>query len=245
MRIIVRMSELILVRHGQASFMSDDYDQLSALGIEQARRLGRYWAERGVVFDAVFSGPLRRQRGTAELVGEEMQRSGREWPGVIVIDELDEYDGNGVLRHFAPSLGAQDKQVARLISEHEQATGEEERRRTFQRLFEAVTTRWVRGELAAPEVEPWSAFAARVERGLRRAMRIEGKGKRIAAFTSGGPISVAVQRTVGAPAEMAIEFNWRILNASLTGLVFSGERVSLDYFNNLPHIDEPALRTYR
>ena len=42
------MSELLVVRHGQASLFSDDYDVLSDLGREQAGRLGRAWQERGI-----------------------------------------------------------------------------------------------------------------------------------------------------------------------------------------------------
>ena len=41
------MGQLYLVRHGQASFGADDYDQLSELGRRQAVQLGRYWAQRG------------------------------------------------------------------------------------------------------------------------------------------------------------------------------------------------------
>ncbi|GIT63997.1 MAG: hypothetical protein Ct9H300mP22_3970 [Gammaproteobacteria bacterium] len=37
------MSELILVRHGQASFGQKSYDKLSDLGIEQVRILARHW----------------------------------------------------------------------------------------------------------------------------------------------------------------------------------------------------------
>lgn len=239
------MSELILVRHGQANFLGEDYDRLSELGVEQSRRLGRYWAGRGAVFDAVYSGPRRRQVGTAAWVGEEMLAAGCAWPEPVVLDELDEYDGDGVLRVLAPLLAEGEERIGRLAEAHARASGEGERRRTFQHLFEAVTARWVRGEVASPEVESWADFVARVERGLQQAMSGEGKGRRIAVFTSGGPISVAVQRAVRAPSEMAIEFNWRILNASLTGVVFSGERLALDCFNALPHIDDPALRTYR
>ncbi|MBX3277565.1 MAG: histidine phosphatase family protein [Acidobacteria bacterium] len=240
------MSELILVRHGQANFLGDDYDRLSERGVEQSRRLGRYWAGRGMLFDEVYSGPRQRQTGTAVQVGREMLAAGLGWPEPAVLDELDEYDSDGVLRVFVPMLARSEERIARLAEAHARASGDaEQQRRTFQLLFEAVTARWVRGEIESPEVESWDAFAARVERGLRRAMSGEGKGRRIAVFTSGGPISVAVQRAVRAPSEMAIEFNWRILNASLTGVVFSGERIALDCFNALPHIDDPALRTYR
>jgi broad specificity phosphatase PhoE len=239
------MSELILVRHGQANFLGDDYDRLSARGVEQSRRLGRYWAERNAAFDAVYTGPRLRQKGTALEVGREMTAAGLGWPEPIVLDELDEYDSDGVLRVFVPMLARSEERIARLAEAHAGASEDRERRRTFQLLFEAVTARWVRGEVESPDVESWADFTSRVEGGLRRAMAGEGKGRRIAVFTSGGPISVAVQRAVRAPSEMAIEFNWRILNASLTGVVFSGERIALDCFNALPHIDDPALRTYR
>ena len=61
------MGTLYLVRHGQASFGADDYDQLSALGQAQARRLGEYWRESlgpELRFDAVLTGTLRRQLQT-------------------------------------------------------------------------------------------------------------------------------------------------------------------------------------
>ena len=54
------MGTLYLVRHGQASFGADDYDQLSALGRQQAVRLGEYWRGKGQHFDAVITGTLRR-----------------------------------------------------------------------------------------------------------------------------------------------------------------------------------------
>ena len=58
------MGTLYLVRHGQASFGAADYDRLSELGERQSERLGRYWAERGLRFDAVITGTLRRHAQT-------------------------------------------------------------------------------------------------------------------------------------------------------------------------------------
>ena len=60
------MGTLYLVRHGQASFGAADYDQLSDLGRRQSERLGRYWRERGITFDAVLTGTLRRHAQTWE-----------------------------------------------------------------------------------------------------------------------------------------------------------------------------------
>jgi broad specificity phosphatase PhoE len=44
------MGTLYLVRHGQASFGADDYDQLSALGRRQSVRLGEYLRGKGHAF---------------------------------------------------------------------------------------------------------------------------------------------------------------------------------------------------
>jgi broad specificity phosphatase PhoE len=55
------MGTLYLVRHGQASFGADNYDQLSELGLKQSERLGAYFAAKGLQFDAAFTGTLQRQ----------------------------------------------------------------------------------------------------------------------------------------------------------------------------------------
>ena len=46
------MGTLYLVRHGQASFGAEDYDQLSELGARQSERLGQYLADKGLALDA-------------------------------------------------------------------------------------------------------------------------------------------------------------------------------------------------
>jgi broad specificity phosphatase PhoE len=65
------MGTLYLVRHGQASFGADDYDQLSPLGRQQAVRLGEYWrGSRARRFDAVLTGTLRRHTQTWTGIAE-------------------------------------------------------------------------------------------------------------------------------------------------------------------------------
>ena len=63
------MSELFLVRHGQARLFTEDYDRLSDLGIGQAEALGHSWLEQGIRPDHVWTGTLKRQIGTAEKRG--------------------------------------------------------------------------------------------------------------------------------------------------------------------------------
>ena len=62
------MASLYLIRHGQASFGSDHYDQLSSLGQRQADISGRYFTDVGLHFAQAVSGDLSRQRETGERV---------------------------------------------------------------------------------------------------------------------------------------------------------------------------------
>ena len=71
------MSEIYFVRHGQASFGTGNYDQLSELGHEQAWLLGEYFREREIRFDHIITGDMVRHRETAEgiCVGMEIGRA--------------------------------------------------------------------------------------------------------------------------------------------------------------------------
>ena len=66
------MGEIILVRHGQANSAAtseEDYDRLSPLGWDQAKRLGDWMRAHGYAFDHILSGTLRRHRETAKSMG--------------------------------------------------------------------------------------------------------------------------------------------------------------------------------
>jgi len=141
-------------------------------------------------------------------------------------------------------LAARDPQFC-LLLEATECGGGPDRNRRFQKMFEALMNRWITGELGSNEVESWHTFRDRVQRGLRRIAQSGVSGRRVVAFTSGGPIGVAVQIALNAPDRTGLEVNWRVRNCSLTEFVFSGERLSLDSFNAIPHLEDPALRTFR
>jgi broad specificity phosphatase PhoE len=108
-----------------------------------------------------------------------------------------------------------------------------------------VTRLWARGELPDGLVEePWQAFRARVERGVRQILAEAGRGTTVAAFTSGGPIGSTVARVLGLDDERALELAWTVENATLTELLFTEGRVSLKSFNAQPRIGAPELVTY-
>ena len=212
------MSTLTVVRHGQARPFDSNPDQLSALGEEQARTLSAYWKRVGMTFDEVWSGSLQRQRQTAELAVRAPEIS----------DDWNEYDANGILHHFAPPYDLEPGA---------------DRNRKFQKVFEPAMLAWLAAE-EHPTVETWSAFRERVMRALRR-LQDGPSNRNVVLFTSGGPISVLVQTAIGAPERSFLEINWRVKNCSITEFTFSRERISLDCFNALPHLEGPDMRTFR
>ena len=94
------MGTLYLVRHGQASFGADDYDQLSPLGRQQAVRLGEYLRPKlqDKPLEAVLMGSLKRHRQTWEGIAEGagLPHTPAVWPG------LNEYDSHALIESIHP-----------------------------------------------------------------------------------------------------------------------------------------------
>src|ERR1700760_5144252 len=148
------MSNLFLVRHGQASFLESNYDKLSTKGEAQSRMLGEYWVKHGVSFDQIISGPRTRQRDTARLVGEAYLKAGLPWPDPVVIPGFDEFSAETVIEKALPGLLESDAHVKNLHAEFEKAESQAERFKAFQRVFEVIVGRWANGNLPLPGIEP-------------------------------------------------------------------------------------------
>ena len=238
------MSVLTLVRHGQASFFEANYDQLSPLGEQQMCVLGEYWARHGIGFDEVFTGPRVRQRRSAELAVAACRKAGKDCPEPVLLEDLDEYDLKGLIRLLAPELARLDPNFAQTVEKHLRSE-REERLGNFQGMFEPLLLHWQSPAAANVNMETWPAFRARVQRAIHELQQRNGKGRRVACFTSGGFIGGAVQFALAAPDRAALELHWRLRNGSLTEFAFTKDRFSLDTFNAVPHMGDPALLTYR
>ena len=217
------MGSLYLVRHGQASFGAADYDQLSAMGLEQCRHLGAYWRERGQRFDAVFTGTLRRH---AQSLAGIRQGLDAELPAVA-LPGLDEYDADAVVRAVHPEPLAKPTD-AEGVKHH------------FRLLRQGLLA-WMRAE-TQPEGMPTHAdFAAGIADALAR-VRAVGAGKQVLIVSSGGPIATAVSQVLGCPPETFVELNLRIRNSAVTEFAFNPKRHHLVTFNTLPHLDTAETR---
>src|SRR5690554_4926202 len=99
------MATIYLVRHGQASFGKENYDQLSPRGWEQGKILGRWLADK-VEPGAIFGGNLQRHRETVEAIATGY---GSALPGMQVLEGLNEFDHLQVVERLRPEWA--DKQV--------------------------------------------------------------------------------------------------------------------------------------
>ena len=218
------MGTLYLVRHGQASFGAADYDRLSELGARQCHALGHWFRERGVAFEAVLRGTLRRhvQSLDALAAGHGDVPPALAWPG------LNEYDAEAVVRAIHPGPVA--------------AADSPEAYRAHFRLLREGLAAWMAGRSVPAGMPSWSDFVAGVGSALDH-VRSQHQGA-VLLVSSGGPIATAVGQVLGTPAETVIELNMRIRNSSLTEFAYTPKRHMLVSYNHLPHLDHPQRRDW-
>ena len=236
------MSLIYLIRHGQASFGSDHYDRLSETGHRQAKLVARHFRSLGRSFDAVYSGTLRRQRDTAAPLQDNSGGTGSKNLEPVVDERLNEYDSTAVWEHYLPILCRRQPDMAKDIRRISTS------RKSFQRLFGAVMNAWVSDPAPGGGLPAWPDFCGQVHRGLERIMQEQGRRRNVAVFTSGGPISVIVQRALDLSDAVTLELSWRIMNASVTRILYSRGGIALQAFNGISHLEvmkDPALLTYR
>lgn len=235
------MSVIYLVRHGQASFGSANYDELSPRGRIQARLLGKHFLRIQLPVHSVYAGELKRQVDTAREVLGVFEDGGHKLPPYQGLPEFNEYDSGAIVSILKKELTRENPQLLRDIENPPD-------RKTFQNAFEEIVARWVSGELNLDGLPRWDAFQERVRRGLAIVRADNGRRKNILVFTSGGPIAVAIQTALTLSDMMTMKMSWQVMNASVTRLIYSEERLILASFNNVSHLElagDPALLTHR
>ncbi len=238
------MAKLQLIRHGQAMFLTDNYDRLSELGHTQAKAIGHCLAAEAAAPDRYFHGTLTRQRETLAGIIAAADATGA--AAVTEVAAFDEFPFEPMMRAQIERLSAIDPNVAKTATAFASATEKSERLRLIQHLLEVCIEDWVDGDHSdeAAGIPSWRAFCQRVGSALDDVIASAPAGSHSAVVSSGGVVAVAVQRVMEAPPVMAARLCWRVCNASLTQFSFSASRVSLDHFNRVGHL--PATqRTYR
>jgi broad specificity phosphatase PhoE len=239
------MALVYLIRHGQASFGSDDYDRLSELGQRQAGVLGEHIRAAGLAFDAVICGELKRQRDTAEGIRTAL---GPRAPELQVDSDFNECDYAGVIRAYLPRFMAEVGDP-RGLAEAEIFRD----RKLFELAFRFMIKCWMDHVPHDQEgLEDWRSFCNRVGVAINGLIARHGPRGRLLVVTSGGTIGAALRSVLGLSNKRTLSLIWTIYNASVTQLYYGRTRRHEDAlllgFNNISHLEHAggrALVTFR
>ena len=215
------MGTLYLVRHGQASFGAANYDQLSALGVQQCQRLGAYFAGKQRRFAAVYTGTLQRQVQSYDALADGL---GQRHP-TLQLPGLNEYDSHAVIAAVHPQP---------LPNFSKPADTPEAYRQHFRILRDGLAA-WMAGRTRPQGMPSYADFVAGIHDALAR-VRAQADGD-VLMVSSGGPISTVVAQVLGAPAETSIALNLRIRNSAVSEFAVNPKQLALVTFNTLPHLD--------
>ena len=220
------MGVILLIRHGQASFGTDDYDVLSDQGHAQARHTGAVLAARGIEPARVIAGSLRRQRETAEGLLAGMGRTDLE---IGEDPRWNEYDQFGLLA-LAPEVEAWPEDLA-------------QRNRLFQATLDQALAAWVDG---AP-VEGGEVHAAFHERATSALAELRAEPGVTLVVSSGGTIALVVAHVMGVPAAHWPAINRTMVNASITKIITGSRGATLVSLNEHGHLEgaDGVAVTYR
>jgi broad specificity phosphatase PhoE len=238
------VSAIYLIRHGQAG-PRHRYDELSELGRAQAAALGRQFAAQGTAFTALYAGGLYRQQQTAELVRAALERAHGSAPEIVIDDGWNEFNLSSVYRAMADHLArdipgfAEDfaEMQAALIADPHTVRG------AAGRCDRVVIQAWMEHRYPHDEIVSWAEFRRRVE--AQRDLFSRHDGERMAIFTSATPIAITIGAVLGLANEKILGLMGALYNTSVSELRWRDGELWLLTFNGTPHLDDPAMRTFR
>ncbi len=210
------MGAIHLIRHGQASWAADDYDQLSELGYRQASWLGQSWESSGFAPTWSVAGSMKRHAQTAV--------------GVIDAIDGDLYDVDGGWDEYDHLALTGTSSVADRPDDPKE----------FQRYLDESLEGWVAGTKEGAG-ESFAGFQARVLAALEAAVANAGPGQQVAVFTSGGPIALVASHLLTGGPSLFIALNRVVVNASVTTVMVGGAGTRLLTFNEHTHVPRDGV----
>lgn len=219
------MTSIFLVRHGQASFGTANYDRLSPLGERQAVVLGEHWQRGGFSAARALSGSLQRQRHTAEHA---LRLLGSAAPALDTDPAFNEFNHTQLVQAYLPLVIADDPAL--------EAAGSAALRdpALFRPLFGRIVSAWAEGRTPVfPVDESWADFCTRCVDGVERAA---ADADSVVVFTSGGVITAVLRAALGIDDATALRLNWRICNASVHEFQMHDKGLNLVGFNDIAHL---------
>jgi broad specificity phosphatase PhoE len=235
------VTTLHLIRHGRASALEADYDQLHPLGELQARLLGEHLAKSAAHFDGIYVGPLQRQLATLRFMREAAAPYSAGWPAERVLPGLAEGPFESLMRRYLRPRIKIDPMLQVLREQLRSAPDEAARADLRGAMFDRTIQLWRGGELAADELEPASAFEARVLAAKDEIVAQQGPGRSVAVITSNGVITLLLQALTGVASPD--EAPSRLYNTSVSVLELLEGGAKLHGRNLTEHLTDPEHLT--
>ncbi len=220
------MANLLIVRHGQASFGAENYDQLSPLGQRQADLTGEFLRKMDTRFSAAYSGDLSRQRETGQRVLDQLEQA----PELIIDPRFNEVQTDEQIGVMMPLLIQRDARFADLVAAMDTDT------KSFQKIIETVFNYWVSPECDVSGIQSWKEYHGGVVSAFESAMASAASGTDTAIFTSGGTIATIVGHVLKLTSDRVYEFYEPVFNCSITRIIFNSRKCSLSTFNDVGHL---------
>lgn len=239
------MSWLYLVRHGQAGTRLD-YDRLSELGVDQARRLGKHLHAQKIEFSRLISGSLKRQQETARVVEAIFRAGGTAAPALELDPAWNEFDLEAVYREIAPQLSEDDAEFREHHSQLELVIEDPEHpvHRKWTAGDVAVIRAWMEGRYPMKHTESWVEFQGRIGGAFERTLNQAGRGH-VVVFTSATPVGIAISRVLGLEPRGAMRLAGSLLNSSVSTVRHRPDDLSLFNYNTVGHLADPRHHTFR
>lgn len=207
------MTEIILVRHGQANSNAKDevsYDRLSDLGRQQATWLGDHMRLTNDHFDHVLTGTLTRQADTARAMGFDISQQDKR------LNEL----------QYFPMAEALEQQYG---TPYPQSV------RDYVHHLPVLMDHWQR-DLLKNIPERFGNFTTRI---IELIDELCGAHGRVLLVTSGGVIGMIVRHILALDTAATSRVMLQIMNSSMHRLHYVHDQLMLGTFNATPHLDAP------
>jgi broad specificity phosphatase PhoE len=227
------MSVIYLVRHGQASLFSADYDLLTPLGEEQANLLGASLNHRKFMPSAIVAGSLKRHLQTKDgyLAAQTFEMES------AVVPAWNEYDHTELLVKHNPVFTDFEAIGAHIIKS-------EVPLKELQKILNDAMWDWIQDKHSYTKT--WEQFKGGVWEALNELGSTLQKDQDAIVFTSGGPISVVMMKLLNLDTQAFFDLQQRIVNTSVTKVISSRNGLSLSTFNDYSHLEHNKLLvTYR
>lgn len=229
-------TRLLLIRHAQASFGTEDYDRLSERGLRQAELLAQWLAAQPELeFSHVVSGAQRRHAQTLHALQAAAHAIDRPLPAAVVDADWNEFDHESLLRGYA-AWATDDPDLPALRDGLEPAR--------VQALLGRAFHAWDAGALDHAMPETLQTFRDRVRRARDRAETQAASGTALV-VSSGGVIARCAQALLSLDEAATIRHNLSLANSGIVEFVREDGTWHLRRWSHLPHLETEQHRALR